>query len=236
MEGASGAAPMAEGPSDPAALAAAAAPAVYPEPEAMHEEVLADRALFMHLLQQLHTQLANVPQPARMKPPAKFRVPVGEHRSASQTCRQYCMIHNDMHGCCSCTPATMLLVAAAAQAAPSFSRHLQPRAALDHHNPRMLPCTSANTACSLARAACPSQPVCGKELDLHTLYARVTSHGGLESVRGQRALLGLSCWCLFKHARMRTCVLPMHACTAQQPTQRRQLQHQLAWLAHVPAC
>jgi hypothetical protein len=64
----------------PSAAPPTAPAALYPQPEAAHEELLADPALFMRLLQQLHAQLAGAPQPPKSKAPSKFRVPVGARR------------------------------------------------------------------------------------------------------------------------------------------------------------
>lgn len=61
----------------PAPAGAPAGPAVYPEARAAHAAVLADRALFLKLLADLHEQLAGVPQPAKTKAPARFKAPVG---------------------------------------------------------------------------------------------------------------------------------------------------------------
>jgi hypothetical protein len=55
---------------------------VYPQPQATHAQVLADRALFMRLLPQLYAQVGEAApsggKSAWVAPSKPFRVPVGE--------------------------------------------------------------------------------------------------------------------------------------------------------------
>jgi hypothetical protein len=74
------AAPAPAAPPLPTAPAAPAAPppaALYPHPDADHEQLVADPDLFMRLLLALHAALAGAPQPPKSKAPSKFRIPVG---------------------------------------------------------------------------------------------------------------------------------------------------------------